>query len=188
MSNKKTNKTNKVEKTNKNKVNNKSTNLMISTDNEMSKLVLLIIIVGIVFAAFYIVTLFVTKNDKEEQKTEETTEVTIQYQKILVGNILSQKDKEYYVLAYFEKDQYVDLYKKYLEYYKTLEGTMPYYFVNMDESFNKQYVGEKSKLNVSEAKDFKFKETTLLRIQDGKVISMYEGKDSITGKLGRMTK
>ena len=176
------------DKMKKKKENIKKTSEFISTENEMSKLILLIVIVGIVFAAFYIVTLFVTKDEKEEPSTEETTEATIQYEKILVGNILTEKPSEYYVLVYFEKDQYLNLYKQYLEYYKTLEGAMPYYFVNMDESFNKQYIGEKSKLNASDSKDFRFKETSLLRIQKGKVIATYEGKDNITGKLGRMTK
>lgn len=172
----------------KNKKTNKKTNSMISTDNEMSKLILLIVIVAVVFAAFYFVTLFVTKDEKTEEKQENTTEATIQYEKILVSNILSQKAKEYYVLVYFEDDNYVDLYKNYLSYYSTKEGSVPYYYVDVNEVFNKSFISEKSKLNVSNSKDFKFKETALLRIQDGKIISTYEGKDNITGKLGRMTK
>ena len=167
---------------------NKKTNQMISTDNEMSKLILLILIVAVVFVAFYVVTLFVTKNEKETETQNETTETTIQYEKILVGNILTEKAPEYYVLVYFDEDNYIDLYKSYLSYYKTKEDAVPYYYVNINETFNKAYISEKSKLNVSSTKEFKFKETTLLRIQDGKIISTYEGKDNITGKLGRMTK
>ena len=172
----------------KNKKMKNKTNSMISTDNEMSKLIVLILIVAVVFVAFYVVTLFVTKDDTNEETTQDSTEATIQYEKILVGNILSQKAEEYYVLVYFEEDSYVDLYKNYLTYYATKEGTVPYYYVDVNEVFNSSYISEKSKLNASEAKDFKFKETALLRIQNGKVISTYEGKDNITGKLGRMTK
>ena len=72
---------------------------MISTDNEMTKLILLILIVAVIFAIFYIVTLFVTKKDEEIDKTADNSvsETVIDYSKILAGNILSQKDKEYYI-------------------------------------------------------------------------------------------
>lgn len=182
---------NNMSKKNK-KMNNskKNTNIMVSTDNEMSKLILLILIVAVVFVAFYVVTLFVTKNNDEKEVTnEETTEATIQYEKILASNILSQKNDEYYVLVYFNEDKYVDLYKNYLNYYKaTVEGSVPYYFVDMDDVFNNSFVSEKSKLNVTNSKDFKFSQTTLIRIKNNQVVSSYEGKDNITGKLGRMTK
>ena len=178
-----------MSKTNKNSKNNKKNNT-VSTDNEMSKLILLILIVAVVFVAFYIVTLFITKNDENDEITnDENIEATIQYEKILAGNILNQKPDEYYILIYFGDDNYVDLYKNYLMYYSaTVSGAVPYYYVDMDDVFNKSFISEKSKLNISNIKDLKVSETALLRIQKGKVISTYEGKDNITGKLGRMTK
>ena len=179
-----------MKKTNKKNISKKKNQSIFSSDNEMAKLILLIIIVALAFAIFYIITLFVIK--KDEQKTEnneETTEATIQYQKILVSNILSQKDNEYYVLVYTENDPYYDAYENYLLYYEMAkEDAVPYYYVELNNAFNKKFINEKSNLKVEKAEEFKFSETTLLRIKDGKVISTYEGKDSITGKLGRMTK
>ena len=173
------------------KVNNKKINSMISTDNEMSKLIILILVVAFIFAIFYIITLFVTKNDdnKNDDSKEQSTEATIQYDKILAGNIFSQKDDEYYVLAYFKNDKYVDYYKSYLAYYKAkVENAVSYYFVDMDDVFNNDFIAEKSNLNVSDVKKLKFSQTALLRISDGKIVSSYEGNENITGKLGRMTK
>ncbi len=179
----------KKTKNNSNSHSNK-TNSMVSTNNEMSKLILFILIVAIVFVAFYIITLFVTKKDETAtDTTEENTEATIQYEKILASNILSQKPSEYYVLVYYGSDKYVDYYKNYLTYYESsIEGAVPYYYVDMDEVFNNTFKSEQSKLDVKDVKEFKFSQTTLLRIRDSKVISTYEGKDNITGKLGRMTK
>ena len=171
------------------KVNNKKINSMISTDNEMSKLIILILVVAFIFAVFYIITLFVTKNDdnKNDDSKEQSTEATIQYD--LAGNIFSQKDDEYYVLAYFKNDKYVDYYKSYLAYYKDkVENAVSYYFVDMDDVFNNDFIAEKSNLNVSDVKKLKFSQTALLRISDGKIVSSYEGNENITGKLGRMTK
>lgn len=179
-----TKKTNKIIKG-----DNKKNVSIGSNDNEMSKLIILILIVAAVFVVFYIITLFVTKEDKDSNSTEQSYEATIQYEKILAGNILSQKPSEYYVLVYFSDDQYVPLYENYLTYYTMVkEDAVPYYTVDMDDVFNNEFVSEESNLNVSVAKDFKFKQTTLLRIIDGKVISTYETKDDITGKFGRMTK
>jgi len=164
---------------------------VISTDNEMSKLIILILVVALIFAAFYVITLFVTKKDDDTNNVnnEESYEATIQYEKILAGNILSQSSNDYYVLIYFNDDEYVDYYKNYLSYYKTkVENSAPYYFVDMDEVFNSSFIADKSNINVSDAKKFKFSQTTLLRIKDGTVVSSYEGNDQITGKLGRMTK
>lgn len=172
------------------KIKSQKTNSMISTDNEMSKLIILILVVAFVFAVFYVITLFVTKkeNDKSDDTKDQSYEATIQYEKILAGNIFSQNHNEYYVLVYFKDDNYVDYYKSYLSYYSTKENAVPYYFVDMDDVFNSSFRGENSNLNVSDAKKFKFSQTALLRIVDGKVISTYEGNENITGKLGRMTK
>lgn len=170
------------------KASKSKNNSVFSSDNEMTKLLLLIVIVAIAFAIFYVITLFVVKKD-EKTSEPEVTESTIQYEKILVSSILTQKSDEYYVLVYRSNDQYLDTYKNYLSYYEMAKtDSIPYYYVDLDSQFNKSFISEKSKLDVKEAKDFKFSQTALLRIKDGKVISTYEGKDDITGKLSRISK
>lgn len=179
-----------MKKTKKIKVQN--TNSMISTDNEMTKLIILILIVAVIFSIFYVVTLFVTKKDDDANILDSdngVTETVIDYDKILAGNILSQKDNEYYVLVCFKDDDYVDYYKNYLQVYKSnVDGAVPFYYVDANSTLNSAFVSDSSKLSVTDAKNFRFSQTTLLRIKDGKVISSYEGYDNITGKLGRMTK
>ena len=173
------------------KINSHKTNSMISSDNEMTKLLILILIVAVIFSIFYIITLFVTKKDDDAKQTndENVSETVIDYDKILAGNILSQKNTEYYVLVCFKDDSYVDYYKNYLNYYSmNVEGAVPYYFVDINNTLNSSYVFDTSILNVTDAKKFKFSQTTLLRIKEGKVISSYEGYDNISSKLGRMTK
>lgn len=172
------------------KKQDKNKKALISSDNEMLKLIILILIVAVVFGIFYVITLFITKDDTTNTNpTDESNTVTIQYDEILAGNILEQKESEYYVLVYYPEDQYVPLYMNHLSYYKmTVENAVRYYTVDMSDIFNKQFVGEESVLNVTDSKDFKFSQTALLRIKNGKVISTYESKDVITAKFGRMTK
>lgn len=168
----------------------KKANSIVSTDNEMSKLIVLILIVALVFALFYVITLFVTKKeDTTDAVNEENFEATIQYDKILATNILSQKNSEYYVLVYFNDDKYVDVYKSYLSFYSSkVENSVPYYYVDMDDVFNSSFVSTESSLNAAKVNDLKFSQTALLRVRDNKIISTYEGNEQITGKLGRMTK
>ena len=167
----------------------KQNNSVFSTDNEMAKLVLLIVIVAIAFAIFYVITLFVVNKNEKSEATEEIQETTIQYEKILVSSILTKQEKEYYVLVYKKDDKYLDTYKNYLSYYKMAKtDALPYYYVELDSQFNKQFVSSESNLNVEQAKDLRFSQTTLMRIKDKKIASTYEGKDNITGKLSRMTK
>ena len=173
----------------KNEKKKKKVNTLVSADNEMSKLVILILVVALVFGLFYVITLFITKDNSENSNNDlENAEVLIQYDKILVGNILDQKDNEYYVLVYKEDDVYFDLYMSYLMTYSNLSDSLNYYSVNLDEVFNKKFISDDSKLDVKDVNELKFNQTTLLRVKNGKIVSHYEGKDAITGKLGRMTK
>lgn len=173
-------------------VSHNKTTSIVSTDNEMSKLIILILAVAFVFALFYVITLFVTNNDSSSKSINNAANNdanSIQYEKILVSNIFSQKESEYYVLAYFDTDKYLDMYKSYLSFYKkNVSGAFPYYYVDVTDVFNKSFIGDKSNLDVSDIKDLKFSQTTLLRIKGNKIISIYEGNEQITGKLGRMTK
>lgn len=138
---------------------------------------------------FYIITSLVTKKDGNLENQENVYEATIQYDKILVSNILNQSPHEYYVLVYFEDDMYFDLYNTYLSIYATtVEGAVPYYLVDMSEVFNEYFIADDSNLKVTDSKDFKFKDTTLIRVIDGKVVSTYETREDITSKFGRMTK
>lgn len=169
----------------------KKTSSVISTDNEMSKLIFLILIVALIFAVFYVITIFITKKDDNEisqVNPNEDTEVVIQYSKILAGNILTHTDGEYYVLVYFNNDKYLDLYRNYLAIYSKIDGAVPYYFVDMDDVFNKSFVGDKSNFDFENIEKLKFSQTTLLRVNNGNIVSTYEGNEQITGKLGRMTK
>lgn len=171
--------------------NKKGINTFTYSDNEMSKLIVLILVVALVFAIFYVITLLVTGKDTAETdvSNSENLDVTIQYQKILAGNVLSQKNDEYYVLAYFNDDQYLNFYKSYLDFYKSnVDGSVPYYFIDLDEVFNSSFVSDESNLNFDSISNLKFSQTTLLRIKDGQIISTYEGNKQISDKLGRMTK
>lgn len=138
-------------------------------------LVILIIIIGI----FYGITMLVISN-KEAEEEKENNYTSIQYEEIIVSNILKQTDSDYYVLV---TTSYSTDYKQYISdfaTYTTKQGALPTYRVDLDNSFNKNYYQEES--------DFTgeipvFKGSTLLRIVDHKITEIYEEseiKDAIS--------
>ena len=78
------------------------------TNDEVTKLVEMIFIVLVVFAAFYVITIFVTKNQKttSNEQIDETENTIIQYDQILLGNIFNQSPSEYYVVITDDDSNY----------------------------------------------------------------------------------
>lgn len=168
-------------KNNKQKNNKKQQNNNIVSKNEITNLIKILLILCAILLLFYFITEWVTKKDKNNVYTENTI-ATIQYDKILVGQILNQKEKQYYVLVEKQKDQYLELYNYYLSSYSGEKDGLKYYRVDLNDVFNSNHVGEKTELkgNVSE---FKFANTTLLLIKNGAISKIYEDRDSIVSYL-----
>ena len=172
----------KIKQISKNK--NKNNNNNVFMDNEMIKLLKILLIVCAVLVIFYLVTVLVNKKD-DEIIADGNVSATIQYNKILVGQILNRDENDYYVLVEKENDQYIDLYNYYLSNYDGENKNFKYYNVDLSDVFNGNHVGEKNVItkNVSE---FKFATTTLLRVKKGKVIESYHERDEIISYLEKL--
>ena len=158
----------------------------IGNENEMLKIFKLVAIVCLVSLVFYLITVFINKDDKKESDTK--TPATIQYDYILVGDILSKENDSYYVLAKMSNDLNTKAYEAYLSNYKSVKDAKRVYYVDLNNPFNEKAISTKSKFNTTDALKVRFNETTLLLIQKGKIIKTYEGKDKITEILQEITK
>ncbi|MFA5604230.1 MAG: hypothetical protein WDA12_05235 [Bacilli bacterium] len=159
----------------KNKKNNK---IVVNSNDEVTKLVQITMIIIVIFVAFYAITSLLTTKNEDDLK--EPTKATIQYVEILASNMLMQKENEYYVLVMFEKDLYKELYESYFEQYRAIPGSLSKYDVNIANVFNKGYIGEISNFKGSE---LKFKDTTLVKIKDQKIVDTHEGREEIIKQL-----
>lgn len=158
----------------------------INNDNEVLKLLKLVIIVSLIVLIFYIITIFVNKKDETKDETT-TTPATIQYDYILVGNILKQPNKSYYVLAKTSDDVNSKVYEAYLSNYKKLEDALRVYYIDLDNPLNSKFLNEESNFKINNVTDISFKETTLLLIENNKIKKTYEGKDNIIKILLELT-
>lgn len=150
--------------------------------NELKKLVTIFVVVVVIFAIFYVLTV-VIKNNKSSQPKENNSVAVIQYDEILVGEILNQNQDAYYVLATEEDDNNISQYQSYIDNYKSNENSLKVYEVNLSSVFNKKYMSENSDFDFNQLSEIKFSTATLLKIEDGKLTEYYEGKEEITEYL-----
>jgi len=157
-----------------------------STNNEeVGRLITMVVVVTVIFLIFYGITLFVTR-DKKSAKEEAPAQ--IQYDEILVGNLLEQPNSEYYVLVTVSEDKHISLYTSLLSKYKSQKDSIRYYTANLDNPFNTRFKDEKSELSITDIKDLKVSQSTLFKIKDKKITNTYEGKDKIKEHLTSIIK
>ena len=147
-----------------------------------SNLIKIVLIVCAVLLVFYFITVLVNKKGSDTDYSENTTP-TIQYSKILVGQILNRNEDEYYVLVENENDQYLELYNYYLS--SDYEDALEYYTVDLSDVFNENHIGEETYVE-GDVSEFKFAETTLLKIKDGNVKRVYKTRDEIVSHLEKL--
>ena len=165
----------KIEENTKNSVINK---------NELLSLIKIVAIVSIVLLVFYFITVLVDKKLTKDSYKSNDSAAVIQYEKIMIGEILNRKEGSYYVLVEKEDDSYVTLYKQYL----SSGNIIKYYTVDLDDVFNKASVSDKTKVEGNDPSQYKFSSTALLKIDNNKLAAVYYDQESITNYLDTLIK
>lgn len=174
----------KVENEKKNLKDKKETASLV-TNNEMANLVKIVLVIIAIFLIFYGITSIVTKNKSAENQTGD---VTIQYDEILLGTLFEQPNSEYYVLITKEDDYYTSTYTSLLSMYTTKETAIRFYTANLDNGFNKLYEAEESNTKTNNLQELKFSGSALLKIKDKTIVAAYEGNAQIIEHLNNLLK
>ena len=140
--------------------------------NEFEKLIKLILVVTIIFLVFYAITYLVNRKTEEN---ETSTGAKIQYDNILIGDLLTQPNDEYYVMIYDSNDYNKVLYQTYVNMYKGMEDSIRVYTADIENPFNKNFVGEKANFKIKDISDLKVTTSTLLKIKKGKIEEYFTG-------------
>ena len=147
-------------------------------DNEISKLIKLVVVVTVVFLVFYLITYLVNR-EKTESETENNT-ATIQYDEILIGNLLEQPNDEYYVMIYDIDDYQSIVYETYLNLYSNKDDALRYYTATLNNPLNKNFVSDKSNFEIKKITDLKINGSSLIKIKNKKIEKYYVGEDIIS--------
>lgn len=152
--------------------------------NEIKKLIQMIIVVMIILLIFYGLTVFITNHKKNPESNENNqTNTVIEYDKILVSDIYKQKEITYYVLATLEDDNNLKTYNTKLNTYNAKDNIIKVYSLDLNSAFNKKYVAENSDFDLEYPM---FKESTLLKLENHEIVSIYEGSKEILTELEKM--
>lgn len=156
----------------------------MKTDSySLKKLLIFISIIMIIIIIFYGLTTILTKNKKLSTDKKEIEETVIQYDEIVVGEIFSQKETEYYVLATFKNDSQLSNYNSIVSEYSEKKNSQKIYSINLNSGFNKKFVSSSSQFDGNYPI---FKESTLLKISNKKILNVYEGQAKIKEQLNNL--
>lgn len=157
------------------------------SNDEMSKLLKIVLIVTGVMIVFYGVTTFVTKkvNAVKTAKLGKSSEkATIQYDSIIIGSMF-KFDGNYYVLIEKEDDENSSEYDTIIKSIDANDDAPKVYKADLSSSFNKNYYNKESNYN-SDLTKFKVSNTTLVEVKDHKIENTFDSYDSIKKKLDEL--
>lgn len=160
-----------------------------SSSDEISKIIKIISAIAVCFAIVYFATSYITGRMSDK---EETGEVEIQKEEILISETFEKTDKEYIVMYYdYEDDVNANLYAMLIQNYNNKKKDVPVYRVDLASNLSKNYLvqgEEKSNTKPTSLSNLKIKGSTVIRIKDKKVIKYVEGKDAIKTYFEDLTK
>ena len=132
----------------------KKERIKTAEQEEMTKFVIVLLVVLICVGGIYLLTrAFVTK-DLFNNNTQETSTGKVNYKSAIVGNILNRPYDEYYVIVYNT----------------TSEVASDMYIVDLNNKLNADYYNpQKENKKATDVSSFMFGDKTLLKIKGGKV-------------------
>ena len=167
---------------------NNNYNSRLINDNESSfsikNLFIILAIMATIFVGFYFITEYVLENKTDSREIQESV---IQRDKIIFGQLFNRSESEYYVIAYRDDSKAKSLYDKYITDYKKKENHLKVYEINLNESFNKDFIAATENI-VNDVENFKVSDETLLKIKDKKVEVHKTGSNEINAYLKEISK
>lgn len=154
---------------------------IVEEDNYVSRfvgtigLIIIVLVIGYLIFGIFINKTITFNKEKEEEKEE----VTIDNSVILVGQLLDQKESDYYVLIFDEKNDKMTL-NSWKNLYKEKEGALAFYTVDSKDQLNRSYiVTDGSNKEAKSYSELKIKSPTLIRVQNKNIVGYFEGAEEI---------
>ena len=161
----------------------------IQNEYSIKGMLKIVAVILIVFGIFYFITTLFAKPVNNESKPN----VVIDTSKIILSQLLTRENDEYYVIAIKESlygssyisTNYTEIYNNHISKYKQQEKSLPFYYINLDDGLNKKYVSDE--LNITnDISKLKLNNEVLFKIKNGKIEKTYIGKDKILDKLSNL--
>ena len=172
------------------KKQHKKETLNSEEDYSLKRMIKIVMLLLVIFGFFYFITVILIDN-----KSGENNKMTsvIDSSKIILSQLLNRNEDEYYVIAtkasiydssYIETS-YIQFYNNYINSYVQEENSLKFYYVDLDNALNKNYLGEEIKIT-NNIENLKLNNEVLFKIKNGKIEEYYVGKDQILDKLSSL--
>lgn len=145
--------------------------------NQVGKFFLILFGLIIIMGLLYVLT---SKNLNDN--SVESTETTISYTTVNVGNVFNRPYDNYYVLAYDLQNDENSLYSI-SNNYMNESGSKKLYTLDLGLKVNQKYVKEVSNKNATKPNELSLTNPTLIEIENGKIIKYYDTVESIQNVL-----
>ncbi|NLA32323.1 MAG: hypothetical protein GX864_00020 [Mollicutes bacterium] len=154
-------------------------------ETEMGTRTLVFTFVAMILLSLFIYFLTDVMKKKEASKKQEEI-VEIDNNKILLGNLFNQSDKEYYVLVYDYKDKFIEFFDDLKNQYH--DPRVKLYESDLKDGLNRRYIAEESNPKATSLDDLKISKETLIKISEGKIVKFLEGPENIRPELEKEEK
>lgn len=173
------NKKKNINQTSKEVLNNSSSN------EELINGVKCVVIVLVIFALMYLVTLLILKKSSTDYITNEKESTFIQYSEILAGTSFDKNDNEYLVLFYdMNKDEEENYtYTNLVSDYEAKDEHLPIYYVDLSSALNKSVISQEANKEAKSAEELKINGETLIKFNNEGIIEYIEGEEAISNYL-----
>ncbi len=163
-------------------------NFRSEESKEIFNFLKIIILLVLVLALIYVFTkaCVADKNKEEAKADDKSSEVSINYNDITIGMLLSKLDDSYYVMAYDSKATDSGYYGVLLDNYRNKENGLPIYFADLNSIFNKDFYSEKiSNPNAKTIEELKIKNGTLMLVKKGNIVKYIEDQEQVVQELNK---
>ena len=153
---------------------------------EVKKFIIILLSIIVLVLAVYGITRLIN-NNKDNNEDRKVTAGAIDYEKVSVGTLFNRADDEYYVIVYDGEASNAIYYSALMNKYMNKEKSNKVYFCDLSNELNKKYyVGKdkESNPNATISSELAFKDLTLIKIKNGKIIKYLETLDTIKTELG----
>ena len=153
---------------------------------EVKRFIIILLSIIVLVLAVYGITRLVNK-DKDNNNDRTVTAGSIDYDKVSVGTLFNRADSEYYVIVYDGEAPNAIYYSALMNKYMDKEKSNKVYFCDLSNELNKKYyVGEDkdSNPNATTSSELAFKNLTIIKIKNGKIVKYLETLDTIKTELG----
>ena len=151
--------------------------------DEVKEGIILTVVVLVIIAVVYLLT-GVLKGDGTSSNVSSTSSnsntVTEIYSDMILAKDTFSKNEDEYMVIFFSNKNAQGSIKKLIGLYS---GDLKLYKVNLDEKFNSYVMSEEENKEATNETELKIKDTTLIKISNGKITEYITEKDKILEQL-----